>query len=61
MHHEIVKAGKKELLTRSGQKSSRIMEDQADLSGLFGIDLDGGAAGQTRTGIQRGLPLDQVI
>jgi len=41
---ETVNAGKKELLTRSGQKSSRIMEDQADLSGLFGIDLDGGAA-----------------
>jgi uncharacterized Zn finger protein len=41
---ETVNAGKKELLTRSRQKSSRIMEDQADLSGLFGIDLDGGAA-----------------
>jgi uncharacterized Zn finger protein len=41
---ETVNAGKKELLTRSRQKSSRIMEDQADLSGLFGIDLDKGAA-----------------
>ena len=41
---ETVNAGKKELLTRSRQKSSRIMEDQADLSGLFGIDLDKAAA-----------------
>ncbi len=39
---ETVKAGKKELLTRSRQKSSRIMEDQADLSGLFGVELDDG-------------------
>ncbi len=41
---ETVKAGKKELLTRSRQKSSRIMEDQAGLSALFGIDLEKGAA-----------------
>ena len=41
---ETVNAGKKELLTRSRQKSSRIMEDQADLSGLFGIDIEESAA-----------------
>ena len=38
---ETVKAGKKELLTRSKQKSPRIIDNQTDLSDLFGIDLDG--------------------
>ncbi len=37
---EAVKESKKELLTRSRKKSSRVIGDNSDLSNLFGIDLD---------------------
>jgi uncharacterized Zn finger protein len=37
---ETVKESKKELLTRSRKKSSRMIEENAGLSDLFGIDLD---------------------
>jgi len=38
---ETVNEGKKELLKRSGKKSSRVIDDGSQLSELFGIDLDG--------------------
>ena len=37
---ETVKESKKELLNRSKKKSSRMIEDNSQLSDLFGIDLD---------------------
>jgi uncharacterized Zn finger protein len=37
---ETVRETKKELLTSSGKKSSRVIEENSDLSDLFGIDLD---------------------
>jgi uncharacterized Zn finger protein len=46
---ETVKQGKKELLTRSKKKSSRMIEEHADLSELFGIDLGADAVVQTVT------------
>ena len=41
---ETVKETKKELLKKSGKKSSRMIEDNSQLSELFGIDLDGAEA-----------------
>jgi uncharacterized Zn finger protein len=37
---ETVKESKKELLIRSGKKSSRMIEDNSQLSDLFGIELE---------------------
>lgn len=41
---ETVKEGKKELLKKSVKKSSRVIQDDSQLSDLFGIDLDGSDA-----------------
>ncbi len=37
---EAIKESKREILSKSDQKSSRVIEDDASLSEMFGIDLD---------------------
>ncbi|MFN2358032.1 MAG: SWIM zinc finger family protein, partial [Desulfotignum sp.] len=46
---ETVKEGKKELLTRSRKKSSRMIGEDANLSELFGVDLGADAVDESVT------------
>jgi uncharacterized Zn finger protein len=46
---ETVKQGKKELLTRSKKKSSRMIGEDANLSELFGVDLGADAVDESVT------------